>query len=130
MTATDTSAHVDPTPDQRPTFAIGHVSLTAADVDTLHTFYHRLGFRSVARMSGLGILEMRGGTHLVVSHGPAGQGSLDLMVDDLEAVRRLFIELDTEPTDIVEGFPHSRFVVTDPEGNRLVVQSSHVAGPV
>ncbi len=130
MTATDTTAHVDPTPDRRPPFAIGHVSITAADVDSLYRFYTDLGFRPVAHLGRFGILELRGGTHLVVTSGPAGRGSLDLMVDDLEAIRRLFIDLGTDPSAIVVGSPHSRFEVADPEGNRLTLQSSHVTGPV
>ncbi|MEM9606786.1 MAG: VOC family protein [Actinomycetota bacterium] len=118
------------TDDGRPPIAFGHVSLTGDDVGRLADFYVDLGMRRVARMPGVAILEVRGGTHLAIASGPAGEGTLDLMVDDLEAMRDHVAGLGAEPTPIRRRFPHRIFDLTDPEGNRIVVNSSHVVGEV
>ncbi len=116
--------------DGRPTFAIGHVVLTGRDIGALADFYASIGMRRVARVPGTAILELRGGTHLAISRGPAGEGTLDLMVDDVDASRELLAELGASPTDVRRSFPHRVFDATDPEGNTLVVHSSHVTGEV
>ena len=57
--------------DGRPVFAIGHIPLPARDVGKLADFYTSIGCRSVARLPGVAILELRGGTHR--DHGEAAQ---------------------------------------------------------
>ncbi|MEM9654949.1 MAG: VOC family protein [Actinomycetota bacterium] len=104
--------------------------LSAASIGTLADFYTSIGMRSVARLPGVAILELRGGTHLAISRGEPGQGSLDLMVDDLEETRALLVEVGARPSEIRRSFPHRVFEATDPERNRLLVNSSHVAGEV
>ncbi len=116
--------------DPRPRFAIGHVSLPAGDVDAVADFYERLGMRSVARMKGMAILELRGGTHIVVSDRGQPVGRLDLMVDDVDETRALMAEAGADPSEITSGGVHRTFTATDPAGNELVVNSSHVMGPV
>ena len=121
----------DAAADPRPRFAIGHVGLWADDVDAVADFYEGIGMRSVARMSGMAILELRGGTHIVVSgRGPASTGRLDLMVDDVDETRALMAEAGANPSEITAGGVHRSFVATDPVGNELVVNSSHAMGPV
>ncbi|MEM9563462.1 MAG: VOC family protein [Actinomycetota bacterium] len=116
--------------DQRPAVAIGHVPLTGDDIGDLARFYTSIGLRKVVRLPGVAILELRGGTHLAITRGPAGSATLDLMVDDVDATREHFVAIGAAPTDIRRAGPHRRFTATDPEGNTLVVNSSHVAGPV
>ena len=116
--------------DGRPHFAIGHVPLTAADVGTLADFYSSIGFRRVARMPGIAILELRGGTHVAISKGDPGVGVLDLMVDDLDATREMLDQAGARPTAVRRSFPHRVFDAVDPEGNRMIVHSSHVSGQV
>ncbi len=116
--------------DPRPRFAICHLGLLAGDVGLLGQFYTSIGMRSVAQMDRMAILELRGGTHLVITEGEPGTTTLDLMVDDLEDTRRLLEEIGAEPGPITHGNPHSSFTATDPEGNRLLVESSHACGPV
>lgn len=131
-----TRRHLEPSPDNnplsdpRPRFAIGHVSITAADVDRLADFYRDIGFREVTRMSGIAILELRGGTHLVIVAGSAGGATLDLMVDDIGDTRALLADAGVEPGPVTDGYPHRVFTATDPEGNTLTINSSHVMGPV
>ena len=116
--------------DPRPRFAICHLGLPAGDVGLLGRFYTSIGMRSVAQMDRMAILELRGGTHLVITEGKPGTTTIDLMVDDLEDTRRLLEEVGAEPGPITQGNPHSSFAATDPEGNRLLVESSHACGPV
>lgn len=117
-------------PDDRPRFAICHVGLTAADPARLGDFYQAAGLRRVGKMTGMSILELRGGTHIVISRGAPGASKLDLMVDDLEQAHELFARLGANPTQIVSGSPHDTFHAIDPEGNDLLIETSHVVGSV
>ncbi|MCH7747871.1 MAG: VOC family protein [Acidobacteria bacterium] len=116
--------------DPRPRFAICHLGLAAADVGLLGRFYESIGMRSIVQMDRMAILELRGGTHLVISNGDPGTTTLDLMVDDLEDTRQLLEQVGAEPGSITRGNPHNSFTASDPEGNRLLVESSHTSGPV
>ncbi len=116
--------------DGRPVFAIGHIPLPADDVGRLADFYASIGMRRVARLPGVAILELRGGTHLAISSGDPGRTTLDLMVDDVDATREHLELLGAEPGPIRRQFPHRVFTARDPEGNTLLVHSSHVSGIV
>jgi hypothetical protein len=86
-------------------------------------------------MDAFAVLELRGGTHLVVRRdleaagGPAG---FDLMVEDLDATRDQWQELGITVSEIGkdELGIHRTFTVTDPDGTTIVVNDSHVVGPV
>lgn len=116
--------------DPRPRFSICHVQLTAADPVVLGEFYASIGMRMVATMANMSILELRGGTHLVIFRGEPGVTRLDLMVDDLDDIHALLAEMEANPEAIVLGSPHDTFRVNDPEGNALLIESSHVTGAV
>ena len=78
------------------------------------------------------ILELRGGTHLVLlqAEAPIEPGApcpFDLMVEDVHATRRAFAEQGLEPGDLREGQVHISFVVRDPSGYDVTVNSSHVS---
>ena len=117
-------------PDPRPHFAIGHVPLSGEDVGRLADFYQSIGCRRVARMPGMAILELRGGTHLAIAKGETGVGVLDLMVDDLDQTWTMLEGAGARPGAVRRSFPHRVFEATDPEGNRMIVHSSHVPGEV
>ena len=116
--------------DPRPRLAIGHVGLAAADVGRLASFYERIGMRKIVRLPGVAILELRGGTHRAISRGSPGRAGLDLMVDDLDETFELLAAAGAEPGRIRRAGPHRRFTATDPEGNALVVNPSHVTAVV
>lgn len=116
--------------DQRPRFGIGHVSMTAADIATITAFYGQIGMRIVVETDHFAILELRGGTHIVVHTGQAGDAILDLIVDDIDETHRVLAVAGAQPTRITRGSPHDRFQATDPEGNALAVSSNHAIGPV
>lgn len=116
--------------DLRPRFGIGHMSITAADVDTMTNFYTAIGMRLVVNMGRMSIVELRGGTHLIIQSGEAGVASLDLIVDDIDETREVLEAQGASPSVIQRGNPHDRFIATDPEGNTLVVNSDHSIGVV
>src|SRR5215213_9813820 len=75
-----------------PPVAIGHVTLSVSDVGPAVDFYRALGLRPILQREELAILELRGGTHLVLFRaegkpeaGPVG--AFDFMVEDIEAAR-------------------------------------------
>lgn len=116
--------------DRRPRFGIGHMAITAADVDTTTDFYTTIGMRLVVNMGRMSIVELRGGTHLIIQAGEPGVGSLDLIVDDIDETRVMLEAAGASPSVIQRGNPHDRFIATDPEGNTLVVNSNHAIGEV
>ena len=118
-----------PGPDELPRFALGHVSLHADDPAAAAAWYGDLGTRVVVEFEGMAILELRGGTHIVVNASGA-PGHLDLMVDDVDAAHRDMAAAGVTPGPIERRGPHRAFDVTDPFGNRLSVNSSHAMGRV
>ena len=123
-------AAANPDEDLRPRFGIGHVAITATDVDTMTDFYTAIGMRLVVNMGRMSIVELRGGTHLIIQSGAAGVASLDLIVDDIDETRAVLEAQGASPSAIQRGNPHDRFSATDPEGNTLIVNSNHAIGEV
>jgi len=115
---------------ERPRFAIGHVGLSANDIEKLTEFYVEIGMRPVASLDDMAILELLGGTHIVISSGASGAQQLDLIVDDIDETHGVVTAADGAPGAIRRGSPHDTFVATDPEGNRLTIHSTHAIGPV
>jgi catechol 2,3-dioxygenase-like lactoylglutathione lyase family enzyme len=63
---------------------IGHVLLNTPDIPATREFMLALGMRDIAHGEGYAVLELRGGTHLLLLPGDAvaeGEASFDLMVD-------------------------------------------------
>lgn len=89
--------------------------------------------REVGRDEHVVILELRGGTHMVITRGDVtapGPAPFDLMVDDLNATHAQWASLGLAPSAIEHGNIHDAFTVTDPDGYVVTVNSSHVMGPV
>lgn len=120
--------------DPRPPVWIGHIGPHVVDnLDEALEFYIKLGMRVVAEMPHMAVLELRGGTHLIIQAGevaPDGSAPFDLMVDDLDATHDQLTALGLDPTTISRGRIHDAFTVTDPTGWIVTFNSSHVSGPV
>ena len=116
--------------DKRPRFGIGHMAFPATDVAELVDFYTSIGMRLVVNMGRAAILELRGGTHLILQQGSDADGTLDLIVDDIDETWSVLDAAGAKPSSIKRGNPHDRFVATDPQGNTLVVNSNHAIGLV
>ncbi len=119
--------------DERPPVWIGHIFLTVTDVAKSATFMRKLGMRDIVQSESIVVLEMRGGTHLLLepADGAIAMGTtapFDLMVDDIEASHEKFEELGLSPTTIEEDRFHRSFTILDPSGYQITVNSSHVSG--
>jgi len=120
-------------PDARPPIWVGHIRLTCGDVERSSNFYEKLGFRPVAVMTGIAVMELRGGTHIVLAADPdagAQPAAFDLMVEDLDAAREDWSSMGVTVSDIEKGPIHRAFIVRDPDGNSITVNDSHVVGVV
>ena len=53
--------------DRRPRLAVGHVNLEVDDVGDAYAFFVRHGMRDIFKGEEFGVLELRGGTHLVLN---------------------------------------------------------------
>ena len=121
------------TTDPRPAVWTGHLVVAGKDPAASASFYEDIGMRKVAILDEVAIFELRGGTHLVVRKDPdpkPGPASWDLMVDDIAATHADWTTKGLTVTPIEQGPIHEAFVVTDPDGNTIQVNSSHVIGPV
>ena len=123
--------------DPRPSVWIGHQRVSAADVAETTAFWEKVGMRIVHQDVDFAVLELRGGTHLVVvgsSTSPSddvpSDVPFDVMVDDLPETWARLRDAGLEPTEIQPGRIHSSFTITDPAGRPVTVNSSHIVGPV
>jgi catechol 2,3-dioxygenase-like lactoylglutathione lyase family enzyme len=118
-------------PVERPEAWVGHISVTATDNAQSADFYISLGMREVVRNDAIAVLELRGGTHLVISQGePAGSAPFDLMVEDIDVAHAQWAQHGLGPSKITRGRIHDRFTILDPAGTEVTINSSHVVGEV
>jgi len=89
--------------DKRPPVAVGHVSLHVKDVPNASAFMQVLGLRSVFERETFAVLELRGGTHLILN----------------KSRKKL------RPSKITTGSVHSSFYVPGPDGWSIKITSSH-----
>ena len=121
--------------DERPAVAIGHVRLHTSDVAASSAFYEKLGMHCCMSWKGMAILELRGGTHLLLVEvgdemQPVLDSVFDLMVDDLNAYKERLSELGIETSEVTEHatIHHQRIFVEDPDGHRIAIHSDHTEG--
>ena len=123
----------DTTTDKRPPVAVGHVRLGVVDVGAAARWLETVGLRPIVTMDELAVLELRGGTHVVVRHTepPPQHGDrapFDLMVDDIDAAHRDYAEKGLSPSSISRGRIHDSFELAGPDGWTFTVNSSHASG--
>ena len=119
----------------RPPVAIGHVSLRVTDIPQATQYFVTLGLRLIHQAQTIAVLELRGGTHLVLRPSakpiaPGAKAPFDLMVDDLSGARREYGAAGLKPSEIETGMVHRWFTLVGPDGYELTVTSSHTAGRV
>jgi catechol 2,3-dioxygenase-like lactoylglutathione lyase family enzyme len=113
----------------RPPIWIGHVTLRTRTLDASEAFMKDIGMRSLFRGDEVAVLELRGGTHLVLIEdeaAEAGAAAFDLMVEDIDASYADFQAREFEVSEIREGRIHNSFTLTEPGGHQIVVNSTHV----
>lgn len=122
-------------PSLRPSISIGHVMLKVSDVPRSADFYGSLGLRPVFQREDMAILELRGGTHLMLFKARrksrrASTRLFDFMVDDADAfhgdMTTRGVPVGPIREDRVCG--HRMFELTDPDGHVLTVFSDHTEG--
>jgi catechol 2,3-dioxygenase-like lactoylglutathione lyase family enzyme len=116
--------------DPRPPVAIGHVSIAVRDVATAARWFAALGMREIAEGADYAVLELRGGTHLVVERAarrirPGNDAPFDLMYDDIDEARKRCRRLGLKASHVRQTAIHRSFTVAGPEGYRLTITSSH-----
>jgi|SRR5436190_20970458 catechol 2,3-dioxygenase-like lactoylglutathione lyase family enzyme len=118
--------------DERPPIWIGHAFLTVSDLHKSADFWVAIGMREIERNDDIAIMELRGGTHLLLLPGtPApADAPFDLMVDDIAATRARLLAEGISVGELEHGHNHESFWISDPDGNRVLVNSSHVMGVV
>lgn len=116
--------------DDRPSVWVGHIELHTERLDESEAFMRAIGMRPIASGEGYAVLELRGGTHLVLAQRQgviAGPAPFDLMVDDLEAAHRQYNAAGLQPSAIESGSIHSWFTLREPGGHVITVNSTHVS---
>jgi catechol 2,3-dioxygenase-like lactoylglutathione lyase family enzyme len=119
--------------DRRPPVWIGHAVLPVNDVNLSADFWRDLGMREIERNEHVAVLELRGGTHLILVPGNVPDdvdAPFDLMVEDLDATHAEWEARGLDPSPIESRQFHTSFTVRDLNGYRLKVNSSHVVGDV
>jgi hypothetical protein len=115
--------------DNRPDIWLGHCSLKTSDLDGSHDFMIQIGLRPVFKNEEITILELRGGTHLIMSFDESAEGGeakIDFMVEDINATYSSFTSLGLKLSEMSRGSIHDSFVVSEPGGNQITVNSTHV----
>ena len=119
--------------DKRPPVAVGHVRLSVKNVLTTSAFLQELGLRPVFEKDTFAVLELRGGTHLILEKSrkrtkPGTQAPVDFMVDDVKKARAKYAKMGMKPTRIKSGTIHSSFFIPGPDGWSFKITSSHTSG--
>ena len=120
-----------PAADRRPPVAIGHIEYPVANVAKAAAFLRALGVRSIYRDRKFGVMELRGGTHLILttSKEPVAKKTpapFDLIVDDVDAFRASCRENGLKPSRMSRGSVQDSFELVDPNGYKFTILSSHV----
>ena len=118
--------------DERPPVWIGHVFMAVTDVRQSAEYMCKLGMREIFQADNISVLELRGGTHLLLQAAsdpitPGTVAPFDLMVDDLEISHEKFDALGLSPSTIQDNTFHRSFTLCDPSGYVITVNSSHVS---
>jgi len=116
--------------DQRPRVWVGHIEMETDRLEASEAFMLAIGMRAIARGDDYAVLELRGGTHLVLirkDRVEPGAAAFDLMVEDLDAAHEALTGQGLNPSSIERGSIHRSFTVHEPCGNEITFNSSHVS---
>ena|ERR1700677_364640 len=129
--------------------AVGHLAFKVADLKKSCQFYANLGIPPFAIDEKIAIIELRGGTHILlfevdqpdaegVAQSLTGQfhkrfsEQFDLMIKGkgLNELKRYRLELITRGVAVGEisdetFFGHHLFCIKDPDGNGITIYTSH-----
>jgi catechol 2,3-dioxygenase-like lactoylglutathione lyase family enzyme len=136
--------------DSLPAAALGHFVMKVANLGASYQFYAELGLRQSGLFPDVGIIELRGGTHILLipeneeapfklassrvgQRGAFFNEHIDLMIDgktkgELEAYRATLLNSGIAAGEIAPKifFGHHYFHLADPDGHGITVYTSHV----
>ena len=121
------------TNEQRPPVSVAHVVLETDRMEQSAQFMQSIGMRPFFLGPQVSVLELRGGTHLILmlkDKVAGGAAPFDLMVDDIHATHQQFTSQGLRPSPI-EARPaidHEVFTVQEPAGHIITIFSSHASG--
>ena len=94
--------------------------MTVRDPVAALDYYVALGMRPVHSTTDVGIVELRGGTHLILEPGSPepGDAPFDLMVEDLDATHARLRDSGFDASEIIRGEIHDVFVLEDEDRQR------------
>jgi catechol 2,3-dioxygenase-like lactoylglutathione lyase family enzyme len=112
---------------------VGHAALFVPDISASTAFFLKLGLRLIGEYDHVAVLELRGGTHLIIlpADKPVeahARAPFDLMVDDLEATHAAWSAAGLAPSPIAAGEIHRTFTMTEPGGHTVTVNDTHASG--
>lgn len=117
-------------PEPRPPVWVGHIVMQTNQLDASEDFMIKIGMRPIFKGDDVAILELRGGTHIVLANNTdfdPGEVDFDLMVEDITRTHEEFTRLGLHPTPVESGTIHQSFRVTEPAGNTILFNSTHVS---
>jgi catechol 2,3-dioxygenase-like lactoylglutathione lyase family enzyme len=119
--------------NDRPGIWIGHVTRRVRNVKESAEFFATLGLRTVMAESQMAILELRGGTHLLLFADQAEYKSIpndnfDLMVSDVEAFHGSLHSKGIRVSKMKHDRFHTYFEAADPDGTEWRINSDHTEG--
>jgi catechol 2,3-dioxygenase-like lactoylglutathione lyase family enzyme len=136
--------------DRLPAAALGHFVMKVANLGASYQFYADLGLRQVGIFPDVAIIELRGGTHILLfpesvetpiplttSHLGQRAGffneHLDLLINgktrgELETYRALLLKNGIAAGELAQEpfFGHDYFQLADPDGHGIAVYTTHV----
>jgi hypothetical protein len=117
------------TTEMRPSIWVGHIALHTLKIRESCEFMQQIGMRVIECEDSFALLELRGGTHLVLTTETDWdllKNSFDLMVDNIDLAHSQFRLKGLVPGTIERGKIHDHFKVVEPGGTVILVNSSHV----
>ncbi len=120
---------------KRPSAAIAHIFMKTPNVKKSLKFYLDLGLRKIWESPHMGIVELLGGTHILIfkqkeKFKKKPKANFDLMVEDFGGFYKLLkkkkLKVSRVQSDKRSG--HEMFWVSDPDGRAITIFSSHTEG--
>lgn len=116
-------------PAARPPVALGHVFLKTTHPEATIQMLLDTGFHPIVTRDDFAVLELRGGTHLVVRGVAADEQpekvGWDIMVDDIDQTHADYTARGWTVSPIRRGQIHDNFNLTLPDGRQIEINSSH-----
>ena len=116
--------------DPRPPVWVGHITMNTPTLKESTAAMLQVGMRPIVENENIAVLELRGGTHIVLRQDEGAEPvdmEFDFMVEDVDATHAEYAAKGLSVSEIRRGRIHDSFTFTEPGGNRITVNSTHVS---